>query len=121
MKKAVVVEDDENNMLLVTDLLEMSGYVVIQARSGKEGLEVIFSEKPDFVILDIGLPDMMGTEVVKQLRASEKDGKLPVIAMTSFAMSGDRKRLMDAGCNGYIEKPIYPEKVIEQIRAIIGE
>jgi|GEM_PF-4307824 len=55
MKKVVVVEDDENNILLITDLLEMSGYVVIQARSGKEGLEVIFSEKPDFVILDIGL------------------------------------------------------------------
>jgi len=104
MKKALVVEDDENNMLLISDLLELSGYTVMQAYSGEEGLAMMLTEPPDFVILDIGLPDMMGTEVVKKLRASGINGEMPVIAMTSFAMSGDRQRLIEAGCNGYIEK-----------------
>ncbi|MBF0552242.1 MAG: response regulator, partial [Deltaproteobacteria bacterium] len=75
---------------------------------------------PDFIILDIQLPDIDGIEVLKQLRASEAGKYIPVIAMTSYAMTGDREKIMRAGCTGYIEKPIDPTRVIDQIRKILG-
>ena len=85
------------------------------------GIELPIRERPDFILLDIQLPDMDGLEVLKELRKSEIDGEIPIIAITSYAMSGDRERLIEAGCNGYIEKPIDPVTIINQIREITGE
>lgn len=119
MKTVLVIEDDDNNLLLITDVLEMAGYRVRQATSGAAGLAMALSERPDFAILDIGLPDMEGTEVLRRIRACAINGDMPIIAMTSYAMSGDRRRLLEAGCNGYIEKPIDPETVIRQIEAAV--
>lgn len=119
MKTALVIEDDDNNLLLITDLLELAGFRVRAARTGADGLEAIFAERPDFVVLDIGLPDMDGTEVLRRIRAAGINGELPIIAMTSYAMTGDRQRLLGAGCSAYIEKPINPATVIDQIRRAI--
>ncbi|MDL1963259.1 MAG: response regulator [Deltaproteobacteria bacterium] len=121
MKRALVIEDNENNMKLITFILEKKGYSTIRAENGKMGIELALKEKPDFILLDIQLPDMDGLEVLKKLRKSEVDCKIPIIAITSYAMSGDRKRLLQAGCNGYIEKPIDPVTIINQIREITGE
>ncbi|MCB7129039.1 MAG: response regulator, partial [Candidatus Brocadiales bacterium] len=77
--------------------------------------------RPDFILLDIQLPDMDGLEVLQKIRSSEIDGGIPVIAVTSYAMSGDSERMMAAGCNSYIEKPIDPDKFVDQIREILGE
>ncbi len=77
-------------------------------------------QRPDFIILDIQLPDIDGMEVLRRIRASEIGDSIPVIAVTSFAMAGDRERLLAAGCDEYIEKPIDPQRVISQIRRIIG-
>ncbi len=77
-------------------------------------------QRPDFIILDIQLPDIDGMEVLRRIRASEIGDSIPVIAVTSFAMAGDRERLLAAGCDDYIEKPIDPQRVISQIRRIIG-
>ena len=74
---------------------------------------------PDFIILDIQLPDMNGLEALNQIRASKVNGDIPAMAMTSFAMSGDRDKILSAGCNGYIEKPIEPDAVMEQIQEIL--
>ncbi|MBW2544709.1 MAG: response regulator [Deltaproteobacteria bacterium] len=121
MKRVLVIEDNDDNMKLITFILEKNGYGTIRAENGKTGIELALKEKPDFILLDIQLPDMDGTEVLKELRKSEIDEEVPIIAITSYAMSGDRERLMEAGCNGYIEKPIDPVSIINQIREITGE
>lgn len=121
MKTALVIEDNADNMELITVILEKSGYKVIKAETGQQGFEMAMETSPDFIILDIQLPDMDGLEVLQMIRNSKINGDIPVIAMTSFAMAGDREKVIAAGCNGYIEKPIDPEKVINQIREIIGE
>lgn len=119
MKTALVIEDDDNNMELITFILESNGYQFIKAETGKRGIELALETSPDFIILDIQLPDMNGLEVLQRIRTSKVNGSIPVIAMTSFAMSGDREKLLSAGCNGYIEKPIDPIRVVEQITEIL--
>lgn len=124
MTTALVIEDNPDNMVLINDLLEASGYRVRQAVSGWAGLDALRAQRPDFVLLDVQLPDIDGYEVLERLREAERrearGAPVPVIAVTSFAMSGDRERLLAAGCNGYIEKPIDPMRVIEQIEQVIG-
>lgn len=121
MKTALVIEDTADNIELICFILEQSGYRTITAETGQDGIDMALKKRPDFIILDIQLPDMDGYEVLRQIRGSEIDGTIPIIAMTSYAMSGDREKLLAAGCDGYIEKPIDPKRVIEQIRQIIGE
>jgi len=121
MKTVLIIEDNPDNMVLITRLLEKFGYRTLQALTGMEGFEMALQKKPDFIILDIQLPDIEGTEVLRKIRSSEIGTSIPVIAMTSYAMSGDREKLLSAGCDGYIEKPIDPERVISQIRRLTGE
>ena len=105
MKTALVIEDNEDNLKLITFILQKNGYRTMEAENGQEGIAMVSREKPDFIILDIQLPDIDGEEVLREIRMLESGGAIPVVAMTSFAMSGDRERLLAAGCNGYIEKP----------------
>lgn len=121
MKTALIIEDDDNNMELISIILESNGHQVIKADTGQMGIDLAIKKLPDFILLDIQLPDMNGLEVLKKIRASKADGHIPIIAMTSHAMSGDRERLLGAGCTGYIEKPIDPEKVMGQIREILDK
>jgi CheY-like chemotaxis protein len=121
MKTALIIEDNPDNMVLITRFLEKFGYRTVQAVTGMEGFEMALQKRPDFIILDIQLPDIEGTEVLRKIRGSEIGTSIPVIAMTAYAMSGDRERLLSVGCDGYIEKPIDPEHVISQIRRLTGE
>ena len=120
MKTALIIEDHPDSMVLISRLLEKWGYRTIGAGTGRQGIELALQNRADFIILDIQLPDMDGTEVLRSIRAA-LGHDTPVIAMTSYAMSGDRERLLAAGCDGYIEKPIDPELVLSQIRGVIGE
>ena len=115
MKRILVVEDNETNMYLIRFMLEKSGYEVIEAREGAVGVELAVKEKPDLIIMDIQLPDIDGLEATKRIRASEADGDIPIIALTSFAMAGDRERALAAGCTAYIEKPINSETFTAEI------
>lgn len=121
MKTGLIIEDDDNNMVLITRLLGKAGYQTIQATNGSQGFEMALSQRPDFIILDIQLPDIDGTEVLRRIRNSEITRTIPVIAMTSYAMAGDRERLLNAGCDEYIEKPIDPQRAIAQIKRAIGD
>ncbi len=121
MKKVLVIEDNEDNMNLITYILHKNGYTTVWAENGMKGVEFSVLEKPDFIILDIQLPDISGFEVLPLIRESEKGHHVPIIAMTSYAMSGDREKLLSAGCTGYIEKPIDPETVMNELRKIIGD
>ena len=117
---ALIIEDNEDNRVLIVSLLQWGGYRTVTRATGQSGYEAALRERPDLILLDIQLPDINGIEVLRRIRASGINGAIPVIAMTSYAMAGDRERLMAAGCAGYIEKPIEPTRVLDQIREILG-
>ncbi len=120
MKRILVIEDNDDNMELITFILEANNYQTLKAATGQEGVTLALQERPDFIILDIQLPDIMGTDVLKMIRSSEIGDSIPIIAMTSYAMAGDREKLLAAGCDGYIEKPIDPATVMTQIEKVLG-
>lgn len=117
--KILVIEDNEQNMYLVTFILEKNGYQVIQANNGIDGISLAMKEKPNLILLDIQLPVMDGYSVARELRKNEAQGRTPIIAVTSYAMSGDREHALEAGCTGYLEKPINPETFIFQIEKFL--
>jgi CheY-like chemotaxis protein len=111
----LVIEDNEKNAYLVTFILEKCGYRVVQAKDGKAGIALARQIKPGLILLDIQLPVMDGYAVAHELT---KDGVLrgiPIVAVTSYAMLGDRERILAAGCVGYIEKPINPRTFVAEI------
>ena len=120
MKKVLVIEDNRDNMRLITYALERSGYKVVPAESGEEGIELAIRERPCFIIMDINLPGIDGLETTRRIRASEADGEIPIIAITSFAMYGDRDKVLDAGCTAYFEKPIDPLTIVDKIHTLLG-
>lgn len=121
MRTALIIEDNDNNLELIRFILQQAGYRVRYAVTGLEGVQQALTIPPDFIVLDIQLPDINGLEVLKRIRAHDVGKTVPIIAMTSYAMSGDRERLLEAGCTSYIEKPIDPMTVIAQIQAVIGK
>ncbi len=114
-RKILYIEDNEQNMYLVTFLLEKHGYSVIPAIDGQEGIDTATREKPDLILLDIQLPRMDGHTVARHLRSNPDLSAIPIVAVTSYAMAGDRDKALAAGCNGYIEKPINPDTFIQQV------
>jgi two-component system cell cycle response regulator DivK len=115
MKRVLVIEDNEQNLYLVTFILEKHGYEVLAAQDGKEGIDMAVSVKPDLILLDIQLPVMDGYAVARQLRTNADLSRIPIVAVTSYAMTGDREKTIEAGCNGYIEKPINPDTFMRQV------
>ncbi len=116
MKQTVlVIEDNEQNLYLVTFILEKHGYQVIPARDGQEGIELAGQVKPTLILLDIQLPVMDGYTVARALRSNPDLIQTPIIAVTSYAMVGDRETALEAGCSGYIEKPIVPDTFMTEV------
>lgn len=120
MTTALIIEDNENNLELIRFILEKAHYKTRFATTGLEGVQQTLSIPPDFIILDIQLPDINGLEVLKRIRAHPVGKNIPIIAMTSYAMSGDKEKLLAAGCTSYIEKPIDPMLVIGQIQQALN-
>ncbi len=115
MKKILVVEDSKFNMYLCTRILKKGGYEAIEAWSGEEGIKLAVKEKPNLILMDIQLTDMDGLEATKKIRESKESGDIPIVAITSYAMTGDREKALAAGCSGYIEKPINPDTFLAEI------
>lgn len=115
MKRILVVEDNETNMYLIGFILKKNGHEVIEARTGEEGVELALKERMDLIIMDIQLPGIDGLETTRRIRKSETDKKVPIVALTSFAMTGDREKSLAAGCTGYLEKPINPDTFMGEI------
>jgi CheY-like chemotaxis protein len=113
--KILYIEDNEQNMYLVTFLLEKNGFTVCSAMDGQEGIDKAAAERPDLILLDIQLPKMDGHTVARNLRKNPDLAATPIVAVTSYAMAGDRDKAIAAGCNGYIEKPINPDTFIQQV------
>jgi two-component system cell cycle response regulator DivK len=105
-RKVLIVEDNVLNMRLFKDLLEAHGYTVFQAVGGLEALEMAQLHRPDLILMDIQLPEMSGLEATERLKADDRLRGIPVVAVTAFAMKGDEEKVRQAGCDGYMTKPI---------------
>lgn len=119
-KKILYIEDNEQNLYLVTFILEKHGYEVYSAMDGQEGIDGAARIKPDLILLDIQLPRMDGYTVARRLRTNPDLATIPIVAVTSYAMAGDRDKALDAGCSGYIEKPINPDTFMQQVEQHIA-
>lgn len=120
MKRTVLlIEDNRQNRYLATFLLEQRGFKVVAASDGPIGIELARKGRPDIVLLDIQLPSMDGYTVASALREIEDFSSTPIIAVTSYAMVGDREKAIASGCNGYIEKPIHPETFALEIESYL--
>jgi two-component system cell cycle response regulator DivK len=113
--KILVIEDNEQNLYLIRYILEDCDYEVFSACDGKVGIELAASIMPDLILLDIQLPIMDGYAVARKIRENPFLADTPMVAVTSYAMPGDREKAMAAGCNGYIEKPIDPDTFEAQV------
>lgn len=109
------IEDNEQNYYLVKVLLNTRSCEVLWAQDGQEGIDRAHQSRPDLILLDIQLPIMNGYEVARRLRSNPELSRIPIVAVTSYAMAGDREKALNAGCNGYIEKPIDPDTFLTQI------
>lgn len=114
-RTVLLIEDNAQNRYLATFLLERSGYRVVAAMDGPEGIRKALELLPDLVLLDIQLPAMDGYAVARALRAMPALARTPIVAVTSYAMVGDREKALEVGCNGYIEKPINPDTFVAEI------
>jgi two-component system, cell cycle response regulator DivK len=116
MKKLIlIIEDNEQALYLLTFILKKHGYDVIQAHDGREGIELASHVVPALILLDIQLPLLDGYAVARRLRSNPALADVPIIAVTSYAMAGDRERVLLAGCTDYLEKPIDPDTFMSQI------
>lgn len=118
-KRILMIEDNDQNAYLVTFLLGARGWEVLRAADGEAGLSMAGTVKPALILLDIQLPGMDGYAVARALKARPDVADIPVIAVTSYAMAGDRDRCLSAGCNGYIEKPIDPETFVDEVERFL--
>ncbi len=113
--RVLIVEDNIDNYELVRFLLERAGHDSLWARSGREGLELARTEKPDLILMDLSLPEMDGWTATERIKQSPETGAIPIIALTAHTLPGDRKRALDAGCDGYLSKPMNLEQFSETI------
>ncbi|MDP2368884.1 response regulator [Rhodoferax sp.] len=120
-KRILLIEDNEQNRYLASFLLQARGWEMVHAEDGPSGVELARQVDPTLILLDIQLPGMDGYAVARALRVDPKLAAIPIVAVTSYAMPGDRERCMAAGCNGYIEKPIDPSTFATEVERFAGE
>jgi two-component system cell cycle response regulator DivK len=119
-KRILHVEDTADNRQLVSDLLESAGYDLIEALDGLSGVAMAFEHRPDLILMDIQLPVMDGYEASRRIKAIPELRATPIIAVTSYALSGDDAKAREAGCDGYIAKPFSPRELLAKIAEFIG-
>jgi CheY-like chemotaxis protein len=110
-KNVLIVEDNEKNRKLMRVILKAKGYTVIEAATGEEALGILKTQKPDIILMDIQLPGIDGITLVKQIKEDTAIKDIPIIAVTAYAMKGDEQKILEAGCNAYISKPINTQEL----------
>jgi two-component system, cell cycle response regulator DivK len=121
MKRILIIEDTEDNRQIIGDLLSNAGYDLIEAVDGLEGVAAAEREKPDLILMDIQLPGIDGYEATRRIRAIPALASVPIIAVTSYALSGDEAKTREAGCDGYIAKPYSPRQLLATVREFLPE
>jgi two-component system cell cycle response regulator DivK len=120
-KTILYVEDNELNRKIVRDLLRRTSYRLIEARDGEAGVMIALEQRPDLILMDVQLPKLSGVEATRRLRAEAVTADTPIIAITSFALSGDEQRAKDAGASAYLAKPYSPFALLSMIRKLLPE
>jgi two-component system cell cycle response regulator DivK len=120
MKRILVVEDTEDNRRIIRDLLTSAGYEMIEAATGEQGVAMAAEHHPDLILMDIQLPVLDGYEATRRIKANPALRHIPVIAVTSYALSGDEERTREAGCDAYVAKPFSPRLLLAKVREFIG-
>jgi two-component system, cell cycle response regulator DivK len=119
-KTVLIVEDNDLNMKLFHDLLEAHGYATIQTKDGMEAMKLAREHRPDLILMDIQLPEISGLEVTKWLKEDPELRRIPVVAVTAFAMKGDEEKIRQGGCEAYIAKPISVVKFLETVAKLLN-
>ena len=119
MARVLIIEDNETNLYMMRFILSQLGCDVLEARDGESGVKLAINECPDLILMDIQLPVLDGYSATRQLRENDATRTIPIIAVTSFAMAGDREKALEAGCTAYVEKPIDPEAFVEEIKTYL--
>jgi len=120
-KTVLYVEDNEYNLKIVRQLLARTAYKLIEAKDGESGVETALRELPDLILMDIQLPKLSGLDATRRLRADPKTAAIPIIVITSFALSGDDQKAKDAGASAYLAKPYSPRELLQMIRKFAPE
>ncbi len=120
-KLILIVEDEPKNLTLLRDLLQVSGYKTIETYDGEQGVELARAKKPDLILMDVQMPKMDGLEATRILKADATTSNIPVLALTSYAMKGDKERILEAGCDGYIAKPIDIKEFLKLVTEYLSE
>jgi two-component system cell cycle response regulator DivK len=115
-KRILVVEDHETNRRILRDLLTSAGYELTEAVTGEEGVTLAESYRPDLILMDIQLPGLNGYEAARRIKENSTLCHIPIIAVTSYALSGDEEKALEAGCEAYVSKPFSPRLVLAKIR-----
>jgi two-component system cell cycle response regulator DivK len=118
--RILIVEDEPKNLKLMRDLLQRFEFETLEAVDGEQGTVLARSAKPDLILMDIMMPKMDGLEATRVIKADPSTSHIPIIALTSYAMKGDRERTIEAGCDSYIAKPIDIAEVLKSIRQLLG-
>ncbi|HEY7544998.1 MAG TPA: response regulator [Blastocatellia bacterium] len=121
MAKILLVEDNEMNRDMLSRRLERRGYQIVMAVDGLQGVEMASSESPDLILMDMSLPVIDGWEATRRIKSDERTKAIPVIALTAHAMSGDREKALEAGCDDYDIKPIELPRLIAKIEVLLGK
>ena len=116
MTKILVVEDQEDNRQILRDLLGSADYEIVEAENGQEALTAVVAHKPDLILMDIQLPIMDGYEATRRIKADPATKSIPIIVVTSYALSGDEGKAREAGCDAYVTKPYSPRQLLAKIR-----
>jgi len=119
MIKVLIAEDNAVNRELLRELLELRGYTVLEACDGQEALRIIEQTQPELLLLDIGMPVMDGFAVIRRIRENPRLAKLPVVAVTAYAMRGDQERILNSGFDGYLSKPVNPSSLAEELDRVL--
>ena len=120
-QRILVVEDQEDNRRIVRDLLASVGYQMIEALDGESGVRLAEAERPDLILMDIQLPGVDGYEATRRIKANPELRAIPIIVVTSYALSGDDVKAMQAGCDAYVAKPFSPRQLLAKIREFLAE
>jgi two-component system, cell cycle response regulator DivK len=120
-KRILIVEDNDLNLKLFRDLLTAHGYETIETKEGLEAITLTRAERPDLILMDIQLPEISGLDVTRRLKAEEAIKSIPIIAVTAFAMKDDEEKILAAGCQAYISKPISIVPFLNTVRRFLGE
>ena len=119
--RILIVEDQEDNRMIMRDVLSSAGYDLIEAVNGEDGVKLAHSERPDLILMDIQLPIIDGYEATRRIKGSAKLKSIPIIAVTSYALSGDQAKARAAGCDGFVSKPFSPRELLARVREYLPD